>query len=181
MKKNNISVFLIALSISFSLILSGCYVGSRVTVEASDCDFPVSFTESLYDSDYNLIGEEDYEIKKEFSFNFSKWGTSWPLNIESDKDISKKLNDIIIKNGGDAIVDLQVSVSSSDVNGFFLFTKVISLWGAIIGTSVLISDGSGEAGLVAASSIAVYLLSPAAANVKVEGKVVLLLNAVEND
>jgi len=165
-------VFLVVIFICISLILNGCYVGARVNLTASHCEIPVSYTDNFYDSDYNLVGPEDYEIQEEFTYEFTKWGITSPLNIESEEDISKILNERIKKNNADAIVDLQVSVSSSPLNGFFLFTKVLSLWGGLISTPLFISDPSTEYAVVAASSILVYLFTPAASYIRVEGKVV---------
>ena len=175
MKNCNKIVFLSIILIYSSLIHNGCYVGARTNLTASHCDFPVSYTGSFYDGEYNLVNYEDYEILEEFTYEFTKWGITSPLNIESEEDISKILNDRIKINNADAIVDLQVSVSSSALNGFFLFTKIISLWGVLISTPLLISDPSTEYAVVAASSIVVYLFTPAASHIKVEGKVVKLI------
>jgi hypothetical protein len=172
MKNSRKINFLIVILICISLILNGCYVGARVNVTASHCDFPVSYTNNFYDSDYNLVGPGEYEIRAEFSLEFTKWGITSPLNIESEKDISDKLNYIIKENNADAIVDLQVSVSSSSLNGFFLFAKTISFWVALIAIPVLISDPSTDNAVVAAGSIVVYLFTPAVSHIKIEGKVV---------
>ncbi|MCK5033501.1 MAG: hypothetical protein KAS18_07700 [Calditrichia bacterium] len=164
--------FLIVILICGSLILNGCYVGARVNLTASHCEFPVSYTDNYYDSDYNLVSPEEYEIQEGFILEFTKWGITSPLNIEGEEDISKILNDVIKKNNADAIIDLQVSVSSSPLNGFFLFTKVISLWVAMIAPPVYLSDPSTDNAVIALSSIAVYLFTPAVSHIKVEGKVV---------
>jgi hypothetical protein len=175
MKNCSKIVFLVVLLICCSLILNGCYVGARVNLTSSHCDFPVSYTNNFYDSEYNLVGIEDYEILEEFTYEFTKWGITSPLNIESEEDISKTLNDIIKKNNADAIVDLQVSVSSSALNGFFLFAKILSFWGVLVSTPLLIADPSTEYAVVAASSVIVYLFTPAASHIKVEGKLVKLI------
>jgi hypothetical protein len=52
--------------------------------------------------------------------------------------------------------------------------KTISFWGLIAGTAALLSDGSKNAAVFAGGSLAVYLLTPAAANITIEGKVVKL-------
>jgi len=175
MKNSYKSIFLVIMFIIWSLILNGCYVGARVNLTASHCDFPVSYTETFHDGNLNLVDQEEYEIVEEFKYEFTKWGITSPINIESEEDISKILNDRIKINNADAIVNLQVSVSSPGYNGFFLFTKVISLWLSAIAPAVYISDPSTENAVVALSSIAVYLFTPAASHIKVEGKVVEII------
>ena len=109
------------------------------------------------------------------SFSFTKWGVSSVIDIEREEDISKELNNIIKKNNGDAIVDLTISVSNPPINGFTFFTKVMSLWGALIFTPLTIIEPSRDYAIIAASSIVLYIFTPAAADIKIEGKVVKLL------
>ena len=157
------------------LFCTACSVGALVNIKAENIEHPVSHTNNFYAPDGKLIASDGYEIKKEFSFTFTKWGISSVIDIEREEDISDELNDIISKNDGDAIVDITVSVANSPANGFTFFTKVTSLWGTIIFTPLAIIDSSRDYAIIAAGSAVVYIFTPAAADIKIEGKVVKIL------
>ncbi|MGN8224483.1 hypothetical protein [Gracilimonas sp. BCB1] len=106
------------------VLISGCSVGAKIAVSAFDVQYPVSQTSSFYDSQNQLKTEADYEPVKDFNFTFTKWGVSSMIEIRNSEDISNRLNNIIEKNGGDAIVDLQISVNNpAGKNGLLWFTK----------------------------------------------------------
>jgi hypothetical protein len=167
-------IFLNVVAVCF-VFINGCSVGALVNVKAIDMDYPVSHTNNFYSKSDSLVKLNHYEVQNEFSFSFTKWGVAFPLDIKREEDISKKLNNIIEKNNGDAIVDLSVSVSNPAINGFTFFIKTISFWTALVATSLTIKESSGDHAIIATSSIALYLFTPAAADIKIEGKVVKLL------
>ena len=174
MKIKSSLIFLIFLFIA-SLFINSCSVGALVNVKASDIEYPISHTDNFIAQNESLINRTQYNVQKEFSFSFTKWGVSSVIDIEREEDISKELNNIIKKNNGDAIVDLTISVSNPPINGFTFFTKVMSLWGALIFTPLTIIEPSRDYAIIAASSIVLYIFTPAAADIKIEGKVVKLL------
>lgn len=160
--------------VNIVFIISNCSVGVLVNVKAPDIEYPVSHTDNFIAADGGIIDNTQYKIQKEFSFSTTKWGVSSIIDIEREEDISNELNKIIRKNNGDAIVDLTVSVSNPPVNGLTFFTKVVSLWGALIFTPLTIIEPSRDRAIIAASSIVLYMFTPAAAEIKIEGKVVKL-------
>ena len=167
---------LLFLNILMSMILfTACSVGALVNIKARKIEHPVSHTNNFYDPAGRLIGSDEYSIQKEFSITFTKWGISSLIDIEREEDISDDLNDIITENDGDAIVDLTVSVANSPINGFTFFTKVISFWGAAIFTPLAIIESSRDYAFIAAGSILIYIFTPAAADIKLEGKVVKII------
>lgn len=171
---NNLKLASLNLFISF-MLCTACSVGALVNIKADKIEHPVSHTNNFYAPNGTLIESDGYEIQKEFSFTFTKWGVSSVIDIEREEDISDELNDIISENDGDAIVDLTVSVANSPANGFTFFTKVTSLWGALIFTPLAIIDSSRDYAIIAAGSAIVYIFTPAAADIKIEGKVVKIL------
>jgi hypothetical protein len=103
-------IYLFALML-LPLLVIGC-AGGRLTMTANNLQHPVSTTEGLYDPNYKLLGEEDYEKVGNFDFSVSKWSLFWTLiPLSGDPDISDDLNKIIKEKGGDAIINLQVNVS----------------------------------------------------------------------
>ncbi|MCK4560683.1 MAG: hypothetical protein KAV45_12935 [Calditrichia bacterium] len=172
MKNKNELFFILLIIVCAVFFISGCYVVAKVNIHASDLEYPVSYTDSFYDDQFKTTYPGTYTIIEEFSIEFTKWSLSFPINTESDEDISKKLNEIIKKNNGDGIVELKITVSDSPINSLTLFTKIVSFWGLIAGTASLLADGTKDAAILAGCSLAIYLLSPAAANINIEGKVV---------
>jgi len=171
MNKNELSFITLCIFCAVFFI-SGCYVAAKVNIHSSDLEYPVSYTDTFYDDQFKTTYPGTYKIVEEFSIKFTKWSLTFPIITESNEDISKKLNEIINKNNGDGIVELKITVSDSPINSFTLFTKIVSLWGIIGGSAILLSDGSKYAAVLAGTSLAIYLLSPAAANINIEGKVV---------
>lgn len=151
-----------------------CTVGLNTKIKANTLSAPVSFSETMYTNKMQIADSTKFQRINSFSFEFTKWGISTPLNIGSDKDISRELNQIITKNGGDAILDLKISVKNSGVNYFLLVPKVLSLWTGVVAISLLASGESADNAIVAASSVIIYLFTPAKANIKVQGVVVKL-------
>ena len=141
-------------------------------MKAPEITHPVSHTDNFYNNEGQLITAKHYEVIKPFSFSFTKWGVSSIIDIEREADISDELNDLMDKNKGDAIVDLVISVSDAPINGLTFFTKVVSFWGSLIFIPLTIADPTNEKAVIAASSLVVYIFTPAAADVKVEGKVI---------
>ncbi len=157
------------------LFINCCSVGALVNVKAADIKYPVSHTDNFYSKNDSLVELTQYEVQKKFSFSFTKWGVASLIDIERKEDISKELNNIIEKNNGDAIVDLSVSVSNPAINGFTFFIKTISFWTTLVATSIAISESSADPAIIAAGSTALYLFTPAAAEIKIEGKVVKIV------
>jgi hypothetical protein len=166
------SIFICLIAACIIFLISGCTVAAKVNIHASDLDYPVSYSDSFYDDQLLTRYPDTYRTVNNFSFDFTKFSFTFPINSESNEDISQKLNEIIKQNEGDGIVGLKITVSDSPLNSLTLFTKIVSLWGFMIGTASFISDASRDAALLAGCSLAIYLLSPAAANVTIEGKVV---------
>ena len=156
------------------LVFGGCSVGTKVTVNAPDVSYPVSQTSSFYAPNDELIAEGDYELLDTFSLTFRKWGVTGVINIKSEADISARLDEIIQEQGGDAIVDLKISVHSPNLNSFLWFTKVVAFMTAIIATPITLAEPSPTGAYVSSGSALVYLFTPAAADIKIDGRVVKL-------
>jgi hypothetical protein len=165
-------LFLLLIIGCLIIFINGCYVSARVNLQASQTDYPVSFSENLYNDKWELVSPSYYTVIDEFSFSFTKWSLTFPINTTSNEDISQQLDEIIKRNNGDGIVGLKITAEESPVNSLTLVTKIFSLLGLLGGTLALISDGSQDALILTTASLAIYLLSPAAANITVEGKVV---------
>lgn len=156
------------------ILLVSCTVGLNTKIKASTLSAPVSLSETFYTNTFQIADSTNFQIIKSFSFEFTKWGISSPLNIGSDKDISEELNRIIIENGGDAITGLKISVNNSEINKVLLFPKVISLWVGVVAMSLIVSGEFADNAIVAVSAAIIFLFTPAKANIKVEGEVVKL-------
>lgn len=173
---NRAKKYILPVLLSSCLFIDGCTVGARVKLSAASVEFPVSQTNSFYTANNHLVLPTQYEVQREFSFTFTKWGVSSPVEIRSKADISDKLNAIIRQDNGDAIVDLTISVSNPPVrNGLLWFTKAMALWTALISIPLTIIEPKTTHAVIAASATAVYLFIPAAAVIKVEGKVVRVI------
>ncbi len=157
------------------LFISNCSVGALVNIKAVDIDYPISHTNSFYSKNDSLNNAGQYKVLKEFSFSFTKWGVASLIDIEREEDISTELNKFIEKNNGDAIINLTISVSNPAINGFTFFIKSVSFWTTLVATSLAITESSGSHAMVAAGSLGLYLYTPAAVDIKVEGQVVKLL------
>ena len=119
--------------------LSGCSVGAKINIEAQNLDYPVSQSTSIYTPTGEFIYPDNYELISDFSYNFKKWGIS-SINIQSTEDISDQLNEIIEEKGGDAIVNLEISMRNTGTNSFMVFIKSVALMGSIIATGVTVSQ-----------------------------------------
>ena len=150
----------------------GCYVGAKVHVKTDHLSYPVSYTESFYTHDLKLKARDDYKKIKHISFSFTKWGISAPLNISSDEDISERLNDVIKENEGDALVNVVVSVNSTPVNGVLMVPKSLGFIIGLVGIPLFISEPTGENAALAAGAIVVYLFTPGAATINIEGDII---------
>jgi hypothetical protein len=157
-----------------TFVFQGCFVGTQVNIKSDHLEYPVSYTESFYTLDHTLV-DSAYQIIEDFSFSFTKWGISRPLNIAGDEDISARLNNIIKEKNGDAIVALTISVKSAPVNGFLLTTRILSLGIGLLWVAVLVTDQNTNYAIRAASASAVYLFMPAATEVTIRGKVVKIV------
>jgi predicted acylesterase/phospholipase RssA len=159
------------------VLLSGCSVGATVAVTAKEVDHPVSYTNSFYSSDDELVLSNDYEELNNFSFTFTKWGVSSWIEIRNSEDISNRLNKIIEKENGDAITNLKISINNpSGKNGLLWFSKVITISASALFTFLAIADDEHrpEFAAIAAGSTLAALFTPAAVDIKVEGTVVKL-------
>jgi len=172
---NKSSLIYITVLLISSLYIGGCSVGALVNVKAPEITHPVSHTDNFYTANGELIKDAQYKVLEPFSFTFTKWGVASIIDIERDADISDELNKLIKKNEGDAIVNLTVSVSNPPINGFTFFTKVVSLWGSLIFIPLTIAEPSRDYAIIAASSVVLYIFTPAAAEINVKGKVVKIL------
>ena len=172
---NKISILLLSFLLVASFFLNSCSVGALVNIKAPDITHPVSHTNNFYTSDGELITQNQYEVIKSFSYNFTKWGVSSIIEIDREADISDDLNDLISDNNGDAIVELTISVGNSPANGITFFTKVISFWGSLIFIPLAIIETSTEYALIGAGSAVIYIFAPAAADINVKGKVVKII------
>ncbi|MEX2603732.1 MAG: hypothetical protein WD361_06000 [Gracilimonas sp.] len=174
MNNSAINGFIILLSF---YVLCGCSVGAQVSINAAHVNSPVSQTNSFYTQNDKLILTDHYEVVESFSHTFTKWGVSSIINIRNEEDISEKLNSIIAKHDGDGIVDLTISVNNPPfINGMMWFTKTVALTAALISIPATIIEPKRGYALTAAGSSVVYLFTPAAAEIKIEGKVVRLLD-----
>ncbi len=169
-------ILFLLLSLAGYLLINGCSVGAKVKLNAANIEYPVSQTNSFYTANNRLILPGQYEVEEEFSFTFTKWGVSSPIEIKSEEDISNRLNAIIQQHNGDAIVDLTISVHNPPVrNGLLWFTKTVAFWTALIFTPLTLIEPKSDHAIIAASSIGLYMFTPATAIIKVEGKVVRLI------
>ena len=157
-----------------SILLVACTVGLNTKIKASNLSVPVSFSNTFHTKTFHIADSTNFLEIKSFTLEFTKWGISSPLNIGSDRDISKELNKLIIENQADAITGLKISVNNSEINQVLLFPKVISLWVGIAAMALLASGESADNALVAAGAAIIYLFTPAKTNIKVEGMVVRL-------
>lgn len=173
--KNRMNLFLLSLSLPGILFLNGCSVGATVAVSGKKVHYPVSYTDSFYSSDNQLVLSSEYEVLKDFSFTFTKWGVSSWIEIRNSEDISNRLNNIIENENGDAITNLKISVNNPPGrNGFLWFTKAITITSSTLFTFLAISDSEHrpEFTAIAAGSALAALFTPAAVDIKVEGTVI---------
>jgi hypothetical protein len=162
------------LVIGLTFVFQGCFVGTQVNIKSDHLEYPVSYTKSFYTLDHTLV-DSGHQVIDDFSFSFTKWGISKPLNIAGDEDISARLNHIIQEKNGDAIVALTISVKSAPVNGILVTARIISLWLGLVWTAVLITDQNEDYAIRAVGASTVYLFMPAAAEVTIRGKVVKIV------
>ncbi|MCP9291960.1 hypothetical protein [Gracilimonas sediminicola] len=173
MKTNNTKLFSLAILFLTGVLTSGCSVGAKIAVSATDVQYPVSQTNSFYTQQNQLTTEDQYEALKDFSFTFTKWGISSMIEIKNSEDISNRLNKIIEKHDGDAIVNLRISVNNpAGKNGLLWFSKTLTTTASVLFTFLAIADPQPEFTAIAVSSTGLALFTPAAADVKVEGTVV---------
>lgn len=173
--KSRINIVLLTLLLPFILFLSGCSVGASVAVNAKKVEYPVSFTDSFYSSDNQLILNGEYESLKDFSFTFTKWGVSSWIEIRNSEDISNRLNKIIENENGDAITNLKISIKNPPVrNGVLWFTKAVAITSSALFTVMAVSDSDRRGGYtaIAAGSTLAALFTPATVDIKVEGTVI---------
>jgi hypothetical protein len=159
----------------------GCYVGTTARVKSDHLEYPVSYTESFYTPDFNLVNSEHYSTVKHFNLSFTKWGISPPLNIGSEEEISDRLNQVIRENDGDAAVRMVVSVNSTPVNDYLFIPKAISFAIGLVAIPLVITDPTKENAVLAASAIAVYLFTPGAATITLEGDVVRITGTYKSE
>lgn len=170
--RNRTVIFILNFLLWGSVLLNSCSVGALVNVKAEHIKYPVSHTSNFYALNDSLITEGQYTVQKEFSLSFTKWGVSSLIDIEREEDISNELNNLVRMNNGDAIVDLTVSAANSPINGLSFFTKIVSFWTALIATPLTIIEPSRDHAIIAGSAIILYVFTPAAAEIKIDGKVV---------
>jgi len=169
-KKVRASIYIL----SSSILFFACTVGLNTKIKASNLSAPVSFGETFHTKTYQIADSTNFLPFKSFTLEFTTWGISSPLNIGSDRDISKELNKLMIENQADAIKGLKFSVNNSEINQVLLLPKVISLWVGIAAISLLASGESADNALVAAGAAIIYLFTPAKVNIKIEGMLVKL-------
>lgn len=166
---------LLSLLLPGILILHGCSVGATVAVSAQEVNYPVSYTDSFYGSDNQLVLYGEYEALKDFSFTFTKWGVSSWIEIRNSEDISDRLNKIIENENGDAITNLKISVNNPPGrNGFLWLSKALTITSSALFTSLALSETENQLEFIAiaAGSALAALFTPAAVDIKVEGTVV---------
>lgn len=163
----------IELLIVFALLLNGlgCSVGAKVNIEANMLNYPVSQSSSVYSPMGEFINSKNYEAITDFKYNFKKWGNS-TINIQSEVDISNQLNEIIKEKGGDAIVNLEISMRNTGTNSIMVFVKSVALMGSIIATAVTLTQPSSESAAFAGGSIITYIFTPANVDIEISGTVV---------
>lgn len=173
--KSRLNIFILTLSLSVLLFLSGCSVGATVAVNAKKVQYPVSFTDSFYSSDNQLILNGEYDALKDFSFTFTKWGVSSLIEIKNSEDISNRLNEIIENENGNAITNLKISINNPPGrNGLLWFSKAVTITLSVIFTVMVMSESErvGRYSAIAAGSAFAALFTPAAVDIKVEGTVI---------
>jgi len=127
--KHTIPLFTAIIIFSFVICFPGCS-GAKMTMTATKLDYPVSTTQGIYDPNYKLLSEEDYESLGKFEFGISKWSMFWTLiPLTKDPDVSDKLNSIIKEKGGDAVVNLQIYTGTMQNGAVFVnfFSSVVPL------------------------------------------------------
>ncbi len=178
MKTSNYKTFSLGLILLIGVIASGCSVGAKIAVSASNVQYPVSQTSSFYDNQNQLKTDSEYEPVKDFNFTFTKWGISSMIEIKNSEDISNRLNKIIEKHDGDAIVNLRISVNNpAGKNGLLWFSKTLTTTASVLFTFLAISDPQPEFAAIAVGSTGIALFTPAAADIKVEGTVVRIADS----
>ncbi|GEM_PF-3658865 len=106
MKRN---IILLISSITFM----GC-MGNKAVIKlsAKKTDFPVSLSQSVYDVKYNVLTKNRYRVIKHFKYRYDKYSIT-RFFPRKEIDLSNRLNELMDKYNGDAIVNL--SVKSYDV------------------------------------------------------------------
>ena len=107
MKKYQVLIFV---SLTTALWSLGCG-GGDMYIQANGLDYPVSTTQGMFDSTYNLLSEENFSVIDTVDFTVSKWHILWTaIPLDKDPDISAELNAAIGRRNGDGIINLKVSV-----------------------------------------------------------------------
>ena len=119
---------LIVLAAIVTLALSAC-VGGRLLLSADRAQFPVSLSPGIHSPQGKLLSSADYDSVGVFSRNYESWSLGWSLIplTPLQKDISDDLNAAIREAGGDAAVNLKVSVGIGNLNRLLAFSMLALL------------------------------------------------------
>lgn len=121
-------------------IISSC-AGGRIAIQAPNLEYPVSTTSNLYDKDFNILDNANYQVLNsksttneeynylkvefdengEFIYRETRWSILWTIIGFSsyNKDVSAPLNKIIEKYNADAIINFKIAPTSSGLLNFF--------------------------------------------------------------
>jgi len=125
-------------------ISAGC-AGGRMQAQADDLDYPVSLSKALFDKKGKVVIPTEDQKVEHFSLSLPKWTIFWslvPLS-DPDHDLSKELQSIIERSGGDAIVNLTVETSGNLLSILACLIPVIpSSAGVVIEGDVVKMAGS---------------------------------------
>jgi len=119
MKKNFLAL------ICFSFFISCVGGGAKGELYFEEAIYPISASAgTFYDKDGKLAESQDYEVVGKFRKSFSGIAFMWGLaNLKNHIEVGKHINDQVAKVGGDAVHNLEISISSNLIN----WTPVLSL------------------------------------------------------
>ena len=95
------------------MTVAGC-TGGKMVIKADKVNFPVSMTTGVYDKDFKLLSMNNYTIVHSFTFTKHRWSicNTW-IPLSANPNISEDLNNLVTKNGGDAIVNLKFATTEN--------------------------------------------------------------------
>jgi hypothetical protein len=111
--------------IGFSFFTSCVGGGAKGELYFEEAIYPVfASSGTFYDESGRLAEQEDYEVVGSFRKNFSAVAFVWGIaNLKNHIEIGKDINDQVAKVGGDAVHNLEISISSNLLN----WTPVLSI------------------------------------------------------
>ncbi|MBX3190060.1 MAG: hypothetical protein KF819_23745 [Labilithrix sp.] len=105
---------------------TGC-AGARSNLTADRASYPVSLSRAVRDADGDIVAQDRTKKVASFRHDTSSVAIFYSYGGAPKKDISKAINDQIAAHGGDAIVNLRVTVKQCGLN-FVPLLYLIPIW-----------------------------------------------------